>query len=176
MEIFWANGYAETSPQQLADGVGIGKGSLYHAFGSKHELFMRCLERYVGMTDGELTAVMDEPTPIRVRIRKLLTGFIDADLAGPERSGCFVINTTVEMGSDDPLVADIVRRSIERTETVLTTSFIAAQHDGDIAASQDPRALAKLVQSTMIGLRILAKTAGDRAHLQPIVEAVVQAL
>lgn len=35
MERFWTHGYTDTSPAQLADATGIGKGSLYNAFGSK---------------------------------------------------------------------------------------------------------------------------------------------
>lgn len=176
MHTFWVGGYAETSPQELADSLDIGKGSLYHTFGSKHDLFVRSLEHYAGISAAELTAVMDEPTPIRVRVRKLLTSFVETDLDDPDRCGCFVVNTTVELGVRDDDVARIVRRSVRRTEEVLTGAFVAAQRAGEIAANQDPRALAKLVQSSMIGLRILARTADHRDQLQPVVEAAVQAI
>ncbi len=46
MDAFWTNGYANTSPAQLAEATGVAKGSLYNAFGRKRELFDRALDRY----------------------------------------------------------------------------------------------------------------------------------
>lgn len=176
MRVFWSSGYAETSPQQLADRLLIGKGSLYNAFGSKHGLFVRSLEHYARMSAAELEAAMAREEPIRVRVRDLLTGFIDADLADPERCGCFVANTAVELGARDDEAARIVAGSVRRTEQILTEAFAAARNAGEIAASQDPAALAKLVHSTMTGLRVLARTAERREQLLPVVDAVVRAI
>ena len=33
MHVFWQRGYAATSVQDLVDGTGLGRGSLYNAFG-----------------------------------------------------------------------------------------------------------------------------------------------
>lgn len=176
MRAFWAGGYADTSPQELAERLDIGKGSLYHTFGSKHELFVRSLEHYAALSARELSAALDAPTPIRVRVHTLLTNFIEADLEDPDRCGCFVINTTVELGTRDDDAARIVRRSVRHTEQMLTDAFTAAQRSGEIAPGRDPRALAKLVQASMIGLRILARTASRPEELQPVVEAAVQAI
>jgi len=53
------------------------------------------------LSAAELEAAMAQDKPIRVRVRDLLTGFIDADLSDPERCGCFVANTAVELGLRD---------------------------------------------------------------------------
>src|SRR6202008_395063 len=45
---FWARGYAATSVDDLTSVTGLGKGSLYGAFGDKHSLFMLALDDYVG--------------------------------------------------------------------------------------------------------------------------------
>ncbi|WP_163572862.1 TetR/AcrR family transcriptional regulator [Fodinicola feengrottensis] len=44
--VFWDKGYAATTPQDLCDATGLGRGSLYNAFVGKRELFDRVLERY----------------------------------------------------------------------------------------------------------------------------------
>ena len=41
MNAFWARGYEATSMQDLVDCMGIGRGSLYAAFGDKRRLFLR---------------------------------------------------------------------------------------------------------------------------------------
>ncbi|MDE0214396.1 MAG: helix-turn-helix domain containing protein, partial [Deltaproteobacteria bacterium] len=46
MRLFWIHGYKATSIQDLVDGMGIGRGSLYGTFGGKRSLFMRALRYY----------------------------------------------------------------------------------------------------------------------------------
>ncbi len=46
IQVFWKKGYEGTSMSDLIDAMGINKGSLYNAFGSKDELFNRALLRY----------------------------------------------------------------------------------------------------------------------------------
>ena len=45
---FWSRGYAATSVDDLTAVTGLGKGSLYGAFGDKHGLFLRALDDYIG--------------------------------------------------------------------------------------------------------------------------------
>jgi len=44
MNLFWHKGYNGTSMQDLVDGLGISRSSMYDTFGDKHTLFIRALE------------------------------------------------------------------------------------------------------------------------------------
>ena len=44
--IFWRHGYADASLELLTTATGLGRGSLYGAFGSKDDLFRQALDRY----------------------------------------------------------------------------------------------------------------------------------
>ena len=46
MRVFWQNGYAGASLEQLSAATGLGRGSLYGTFGSKDGLFLKALQRY----------------------------------------------------------------------------------------------------------------------------------
>lgn len=46
MDAFWRNGFEATSAQELVDSTGLGRGSLYAAFGSKENLYHEALRRY----------------------------------------------------------------------------------------------------------------------------------
>lgn len=71
MEAFWTNGYASTSPADLAEATGVAKGSLYHAFGSKRELFGKALDCY-DRTGSEMTEeFLSRPGTAKQRIRGL---------------------------------------------------------------------------------------------------------
>src|ERR1700752_3519798 len=55
---FWDAGYAATSLDDLMQVSGLGKGSLYAAFGDKHQLFLRALRSYADNTASELREVI----------------------------------------------------------------------------------------------------------------------
>ena len=53
---FWAHGYAGTSLDDLVAVTGLGRGSLYGAFGDKHTIFLRALDDYSNMTMAAVRA------------------------------------------------------------------------------------------------------------------------
>jgi TetR/AcrR family transcriptional regulator, transcriptional repressor for nem operon len=69
MDLFWRQGYAGTTPQELASELGIGKGSLYNTFESKHALFMRALRRYSERRLEYLTGLFSAPGPVGPRLK-----------------------------------------------------------------------------------------------------------
>ena len=46
MRVFWAKGYQGASLDDLLAAMGIGRGSLYKAFGDKRSLYLAALQRY----------------------------------------------------------------------------------------------------------------------------------
>lgn len=75
------NGYADTSMQDLADRVGILKGSLYHYFGSKEELLFRILldaHRQSAQANAELREQDLGPSErLLLTLRTVCRGYID---------------------------------------------------------------------------------------------------
>ena len=64
---FWKNGYAATSLDDLTKATGLGKGSLYGAFGGKHQLFLKVLGTYAHNTaDGVCGAISNGDRRTRV--------------------------------------------------------------------------------------------------------------
>src|SRR6201995_145682 len=72
MHLFWLKGYNGTSMQDLGDGLGISRSSMYDTFGDKHTLFLRSLENYrQGMT-AKLQAVVNNAPDAKEAVRGLL--------------------------------------------------------------------------------------------------------
>ena len=46
IDIFWKKGYEATSLEELLAAMGMGKGSMYHNFGNKREVFKLALNRF----------------------------------------------------------------------------------------------------------------------------------
>ncbi|GAA0943382.1 TetR/AcrR family transcriptional regulator [Actinocorallia libanotica] len=175
MQTFWTKGYGATSPADLAEATGVGKGSLYHAFGSKRELFDRALQMYC-RAGAELTAeVLDRPGTAKERIRAYLVMLVDRDLEGPVPRGCLAANTALELGGRDEEATRAVRRVAEQTIELLRDRIARGQLDGDVAAGVDALAQARLIANTLMGLRVMARTF-DRTMLHGVIDSALAGL
>ena len=54
MNVFWEHGYEATSTDDLLRAMGIGRQSMYDAFGDKHRLYLEALQLYETETGSEL--------------------------------------------------------------------------------------------------------------------------
>ncbi|MEO3786004.1 TetR/AcrR family transcriptional regulator [Actinocorallia sp. B10E7] len=176
MQVFWRKGYAATTPQDLVDALGIGKGSLYNAFGGKHALFERALRRYRDSQALALVEMIEEPGPVRERLRRTLGLLVELDLADPDRRGCMAVNTAAELAGTDEIAADLVRRMFDRTEAAFRALVGEGQRSGEISPDRDARALASMLLSTGVGLRLLARVATGPDRLDRVIEATIDSL
>jgi TetR/AcrR family transcriptional repressor of nem operon len=168
METFWSKGYASTSPADLAEATGVGKGSLYHTFGSKRELFGKALDQY-GKAGSELTeAYLNEPGTAKERIRAYLVLLVEVDLSGPVRRGCLAANTALELGGKDPEATRAVQRMTDDTIRLLSERLRRGQREGDVAEEVDVEAQAHFLMNTLVGLRVMAQT-----HDGPVLRRVI---
>lgn len=168
MEAFWTNGYASTSPAQLAEATGIAKGSLYNAFASKRELFDRCLDLYHRQIAELAKGLLEHPGTTRECIGAALRFVVDADLAQPRRRGCLIGNTAVELAGHDAGIAQKIRRMQDESTGWFAARIERGQRDGDIAHDLDPRAYAEYLANTLAGLRVMTMT-----HDAPVLYRIV---
>ncbi|MFF8956115.1 TetR/AcrR family transcriptional regulator [Streptomyces sp. NPDC014894] len=174
LELFWRRGYEATSMADLVEHLGIGRASIYATFGSKHELYLRSMDRYAQTATARLVETLSAPGPALPGIRRAVRQFA-AECGDAERRlrGCLVTNTAAELAPHDPAAARRVELSWDQIETLLHSSLIRAQSQGELPADRDPRALARMLLVLMQGARIVGKASADPAR---VTDAAEQAL
>jgi TetR/AcrR family transcriptional repressor of nem operon len=173
--VFWDKGYAATTPQDLCDATGLGRGSLYNAFVGKRELFDRVLERYNARGAVVQLAVLDEPRPVKDRIRSLLMTTL-GEGGTTERAGCLAVSTAVQMCGNDPELVAVLRKRFSQTEKALIAAIEFGQASGEIRQDISAILLGRLVMSAMYGMTVMDDVFGSRARLLTIVDAAVAVL
>ncbi|MFI6588324.1 TetR/AcrR family transcriptional regulator [Embleya sp. NPDC050493] len=184
MAVFWEKGYEGTSTQDLCERTGLGRGSLYNAFGSKHRLYEEALRRYAEVparAQLDLLAESDsasasESWSVRERLRDLMLGMIEVDMADPGRRGCLALNAATEPGGRNEAVAALVHRQFVDLEQALCRLVAVGQATGELTAGRPPLQVARAFQSAYYGLRVLAKVTDDRDALLDVVEGALAAL
>jgi TetR/AcrR family transcriptional repressor of nem operon len=176
MEVFWGQGYGATTPQQLAERLQIGKGSLYHAFGGKRQLYDLALRRYLDTRIRSVGSMLESPGPVKDVLRRVLMYLVETDLERPDRRGCFATNSAVEFGRIDEEVTAGVLDLFGRTEAAFRALIERGQRDGDIRRDLDAAASASMLLSTATGLHVLARVESGPERLRRVVDATLELL
>jgi len=176
MRVFWSKGYEGTSAQDLCEGTGLGRSSIYNAFDGKRDLYERALRRYDEQMTTAQVEMVDRPGPVRDRVREMLEATVESELCEDGPRGCFAVNAAMEFGGRDAAVTAIVDRGFDRLRHVLHVAIGNAQACGEVDAGKDAAALADFIQSSVGGLRVLARTVRDRDRLMRVVDVIVTAM
>jgi TetR/AcrR family transcriptional repressor of nem operon len=175
-EQFRSTGYAGTSLDDVAAATGLGRGSIYAAFGDKHELFMHSLNEYCERTEANVAAALDGPDDTAL---ERLHAFLMAQAqvgAGGTGTTCMATKFAVELDEQDPEARARVAQTFAALERRLRDCILAAQRNGDIESSVDADLLAKLVATTTRGLDVMARAGQSANELAPVAEAAFRSL
>jgi TetR/AcrR family transcriptional repressor of nem operon len=173
MDLFWRQGYGATTPADLVDALGIGKGSLYNTFENKRALFEQALRRYGDERLAGLAELLKRPEPARVRLQAALERLAAPENAYLRQRGCLAVNTVTELGERDEGATAIVRDVFERMERALQATIEEGQRNGELDADRNPKELAGLLLTTIIGMSVVAKTADRTGRSRRVVRAVM---
>lgn len=174
--LFWHKGYNGTSMQDLVDGLGISRSSLYDTYGDKHSLFIKALERYQEMGAKRMYEIVNKAASAREAISQLLE-LITADLVNDKQhKGCFVVNAEVEVAPHDVDVSNIICKNEQMIESLFVQAIQRGQQTGEIDSKKDVRALARFIVNTVKGIRVSAKTITDRSFFDDIISTTVSVL
>jgi len=171
---FWSRGYAATSVDDLTAVTGLGKGSLYGAFGDKHALFLRALDDYIGTAlDGVRTQLRDPAHSAYDRLTRHIRAQAKAVAADKARRGCMMAKSAAELGALDVDVERSVERAYAEWHAELVDCIKQAQRDGAIDKKQNPQALATTVLAFMRGQEALHKGGVKAAQLKASAEQMI---
>jgi TetR/AcrR family transcriptional repressor of nem operon len=170
MEIFWARGYDATSMQDLVEGMGINRGSLYATFGDKRSLFLKTLERYDAIHRDAWTEALAARTTPRAAILAAFDEAIAAVLEQRSRDGCLTVNTALELSPHDKEIGAFVAKALGDMERFFRRMIEAGQKTGEIPASVRPGPTASALLSLFIGLRVLARSRPEPPLLRAIAD------
>lgn len=155
LQIFWTRGYDATSIDDLVHATGLGRASLYGAFGDKESLFRRVVERYAEQAD----AANDELVA-RKTARESLEALFDLRLRGmcPKEgpSGCFLLQSGTS-GTSAELVHATLDRAAKHTRKTISAILERGVMSGEVSRDADIKALTDLLFVLLNGLATSAR-------------------
>jgi TetR/AcrR family transcriptional repressor of nem operon len=174
--VFRSRGYHGTSVQDLTEGTGLARGSLYKAFHDKRTLFLAALDHYTAASLRRVGDALNQPGSARTAIREALLGYARRAAAAQGQQGCLIVAAAMEMMPDDIEVSALISRMFRRMQDLFAAAVIRGQACGEIAGDLDERAIARMLLCTIQGLRVLGKTGPSEQDMTEVVETALRAL
>ncbi|WP_231716733.1 TetR/AcrR family transcriptional regulator [Burkholderia ubonensis] len=156
MEVFWRKGYEATSVVDLVDATGLGKSSLYGAFGGKRELFLAAFDAYRSDRARDMHRILDHG-PARDAIETFFRMIVRDAHAPKFANGCMSINQAVEMAPHDPEVRERVQSDFQYIEDALTRVIERGQGEGSVNGTRPARDVARLLVVAFPGLQVMVR-------------------
>ena len=128
--VFWEHGYEQTSVPALERATGLGRSSIYQAFGSKRGLFDACVESYLDeILRPRLRPLQQETVAPQALVDYLegLRGALADAGSAPGRHGCLLLNAASGPIGRQQAVAERVMAYREELRTAMRRGLAAAR-------------------------------------------------
>ena len=176
INLFWLQGYNNTSIKNLVVVTGLQPGSLYAAFGDKRGLFLAALDMYFETMKYELFKVLHNDKPPIERLTDFFNQLVQESYSDQDRKGCLLINTLSEIPVNDIEINTRLQGMFSEVEQELKQLLSEAKTLGHISEQQDPETLAKFLLAGIFGLRLFNKTQPDSDSLKAIVKHLLSSI
>jgi AcrR family transcriptional regulator len=174
MDVFWSEGFAATSLDDISAATGLNRPSLYGAFGDKRALYLQAYGQYRKRLNESFAPLFAANEPLRTKLTRILTAALDLYLSGPDGPrGCFTVLSVASGAIANPDLQSLVGEAIAGTDRAFGRLFAEALAAGELPKNADPRRLARVASATLHTMSVRARARIPRAEILPIIEDVV---
>ena len=174
LDVFWKEGFAATSLDDLSTATGMNRPSLYAAFGDKRELYIRSYQGYRDRMRQRMGEAFAAELPLRKWLESIFTIALDMYLSGKDGArGCFTVMTATSEAVFDPAIRELVVTGLAETDRFFARIFSRARERGELSPSAAPQVLAQLASATLHSVAVRARAQVPRAELDAIVKGAL---
>jgi len=175
LDVFWKEGFAATSLDDLSAATGMNRPSLYGAFGDKRELYIKSYESYRDRARVRMAEVFALDLPLRAMLLRIYGIALDMYLSGKDGPrGCFTVMTATSEAVFDPEIRAMVVSGLVEMDRFFGRLFRIAKERGELGPSADPQVLAQLASATIHTIAVRARAQVPRAELEAIVNGAIE--
>jgi AcrR family transcriptional regulator len=162
-QVFWSKGYDGVTIDDLVDGMGVGRPSLYAVFGDKRTLFLRVLKAYAERKGALAAKALLSPQPLRDSLASFLRYIVESTTEKGSAAGCLL--ECVAPLVDDAEVRQFLQKAAAGAVAMMERRFRDGISAGEIPADFPVAARAIQVVDLSRGLAMRARIGTPRKTL-----------
>ena len=172
MQVFWRQGYEGTSIQDLTKATGLGRGSLYGAFGDKEGLFLAVLDHYADQIQAQIAQSLKNDDP-REGITNLFQAIVERMVEGNCPPGCLNTNTVLESPAGSERIQRKIAERLGKMESDIYELLLKAQTERSLPLGTDIRALSRFFLAVTQGMTVLNKAFADPSVVKDVAKVAI---
>jgi TetR/AcrR family transcriptional regulator, copper-responsive repressor len=177
MNVFWTNGYAATSLDDLSRAMGMNRPSIYAAFGDKTALYRQALDHYQTGVRAAIKEALAEERPLRQALGDFYERAIEMYFSGEVSGrGCFMIGTALTEATTNPELRATLAKTLQGLDRLLAARIALGKERGEVAAEADPEALGQVASAMFYLLAIQARAGGTRKSLRATMKVALDSI
>src|SRR5260370_39034169 len=137
--------------------MGIGGASLYNAYGDKRALFTKALERYANRSMRERIARLEARHRPKEAIHAFMAEIIDRSLKDPDRKGCLLVNSALDVAPHDAEIGKVVGGYLDEIRGFFRRNIEAARKAGQVPRRIDAEDGSGHLLGPGLGIRVLGR-------------------
>ncbi|NRD79079.1 TetR/AcrR family transcriptional regulator [Bacillus sp. BRMEA1] len=167
MEVFWTKGFKSTSLEDLTSATQVKKQSLYCVFENKRSLFLKALALYREQAVAVLEELVSQETSPLEKLKSIRDFMLCKDKETIHR-GCFIVNSSLEFGTDDEEVTRVVESMFADIEQILEKVIRSGQEQQLITKRHTSKELAAYLNNAIVGARIMEKSGASLERIEAV--------
>src|ERR1700760_1273168 len=130
-QVFWSKGYDGVTIDDLVEGMGVGRPSLYAVFGDKRAIFLRALKAYAERKGAAAAKALLSPQSLRDSIVGFLRYAVESATEKGSAPGCLIVCVA-------PLVDDAEVRKFLKDAVAAGVALVESRFRAGITAGEIP--------------------------------------
>jgi len=171
--LFWANGYSNTSLLDLLKTMGIGQGSFYNLLESKKNLYLQCLKQYNDTVTKRRLDALDSEKSVKKGLRKFFKTILD-ELSDPKTPRiCLMASSLSADVLEVPEFRDYVIGEFKLFEKHITKRLTEAVKLEELPKNFKIELTAETIVTYLQGFFRVVRTLKKRHQMQRQIEALL---
>ncbi|ADY29194.1 TetR/AcrR family transcriptional regulator [Cellulophaga lytica] len=156
LEIFYKNGYYDTSVDDILKELSLSKGAFYYHFKSKEEFFISILQNIIfPKVYSELIAPFEGQENPAVILDKCFDNALETAEHNVLDNGFVLSKFMTEFSGKNETIVKLLKEMFKVWEVNLITNLQKGKTDGFIDRHVDSEAVASFLMSSYMGVRVL---------------------
>jgi AcrR family transcriptional regulator len=162
-ELFWTNGFDDTTLDDLSAAMGMRRPSIYLAFGDKEALFLRAIERFRDTTGASPMRAFDDADSIHEALDAFFRQIVEYTTADQSHLGCLL--GSIAPASGLPEVRTFLEANLAMTGRQIAERLSAAVQTGELPVAYSAEQGARRAVNAMLSLGARARLGSSREDL-----------
>lgn len=176
-EVFWKQGYAGTSLDDLSAAAAMNRPSLYNAFGDKAEVFNVVLDSYIDDLRQVYNQAFRAELPLKDNLRHIYETILEvySDRDGIGR-GCFMIGAALTESLRDTGIAERLMKGLSEIDAAFVWRLERAKRQGELAPDADIETLAVVASATHNALSVRMRAGASKEGLRHMIDCAIRVI